>query len=124
MNADEIREVRESFELSQEAFARLLRVSFATVNRWEKGRATPDEEMAEQLHILKNLLDQPQYDKKRMKNFVDAAGLGSLVSLGVLAAAAPMVGPLVIGPMAGLLALKNKKFREIFEELFKKKKRG
>ena len=37
----EIKRIRQSTMLSQEEFARKLGVSFATVNRWETGRAKP-----------------------------------------------------------------------------------
>ena len=37
----EIKRIRQSTLLSQEEFARELGVSFATVNRWETGRAKP-----------------------------------------------------------------------------------
>ena len=35
---DRLRELRARLELSQEQLARILGVSFATVNRWETGR--------------------------------------------------------------------------------------
>ena len=38
---DDIREIRQKCFLSQEAFAKELGVSFATVNRWESGRTKP-----------------------------------------------------------------------------------
>ncbi len=40
--ADEIKNVRQSCFLSQEDFARALRVSFSTVNRWETGKTVPN----------------------------------------------------------------------------------
>jgi type I restriction enzyme M protein len=40
--AELIRELRDRAGLTQEAFARELGVSFATVNRWENGRIAPD----------------------------------------------------------------------------------
>lgn len=39
--ADKVKFVREKLQLSQEKFASLLGVSFATVNRWERGRSLP-----------------------------------------------------------------------------------
>lgn len=39
--ADLLRKVRSQLGISQEALARELRVSFATVNRWENGRTKP-----------------------------------------------------------------------------------
>ena len=38
---DDIREIRQKCFLSQEAFAKELGVSFATVNRWESGKTKP-----------------------------------------------------------------------------------
>ena len=38
---DDIRELRQKSFFSQEAFAKELGVSFATVNRWESGKTKP-----------------------------------------------------------------------------------
>ena len=37
----DIRHYRSKFKLSQEALARLLQVSWITVNRWERGQPNP-----------------------------------------------------------------------------------
>lgn len=39
--AEDIRVIRKKCFLSQEAFAKELGVSFATVNRWESGKTKP-----------------------------------------------------------------------------------
>ena len=36
-----VRELRATMQLSQEKFADELGMTFATINRWENGRATP-----------------------------------------------------------------------------------
>jgi transcriptional regulator with XRE-family HTH domain len=41
MEREEIRALREQLELTQEVFAQILGVSFATVNRWENGKSEP-----------------------------------------------------------------------------------
>jgi len=41
MTPEEIKEIRAKFGLTQEGFAREMGVSFATINRWENGRAVP-----------------------------------------------------------------------------------
>jgi len=41
MNENEVRKQREKLELSQEGLARLLRVSWITVSRWERGVPRP-----------------------------------------------------------------------------------
>jgi len=38
---EDIKKIRQGCLLSQEAFAKELGVSFATVNRWESGKARP-----------------------------------------------------------------------------------
>lgn len=38
---DDIKSVRQKCLLSQEAFAKVLGVSFTTVNRWETGKSKP-----------------------------------------------------------------------------------
>ena len=39
--SDKIKQIRQQRFLSQEAFAKELGVSFATVNRWESGKTMP-----------------------------------------------------------------------------------
>ena len=41
MKPDDIYVLRDHLELTQEMFARILGVSFATVNRWENGKSEP-----------------------------------------------------------------------------------
>jgi len=41
MTPDEIKALREKFSVSQETLARVIGVSWRTVNRWEKGEAKP-----------------------------------------------------------------------------------
>lgn len=41
MFQNDIRKIRQKCFLSQEAFAKELGVSFATVNRWESGKTKP-----------------------------------------------------------------------------------
>lgn len=50
--ADKVKYVREQLDLSQEKLAVLLDVSFATVNRWEKGRAMPSYATQERFNLL------------------------------------------------------------------------
>ena len=50
--AEKVKHARTTLKLSQEKFAALLGVSFATVNRWEKGHATPTYETLERFNAL------------------------------------------------------------------------
>jgi len=47
--SEEIKRIRQSSFLSQEAFARELSVSFSSVNRWESGISKPN------LNAMKNI---------------------------------------------------------------------
>lgn len=47
-----IKNLREKLNLSQEKFAKLFDVSFATINRWEKGRYIPTIEHLEKIKEL------------------------------------------------------------------------
>ncbi len=41
--ANTIKELRKRYSLSQEDFARELGVSFASINRWERGKTRPSK---------------------------------------------------------------------------------
>jgi type I restriction enzyme M protein len=47
-----IRDLRDRVALTQEAFAREIGVSFATVNRWENGKITPDRVALSDLRVF------------------------------------------------------------------------
>ncbi|MBD2532944.1 helix-turn-helix transcriptional regulator [Nostoc flagelliforme FACHB-838] len=53
-----IRELRQTLKLTQEKFAVKLGVSFPTINRWEKGHATPSPLAFKQIEILLNQLSE------------------------------------------------------------------
>ena len=55
-----IRELRQTLKLTQEKFAAQLGVTFPTINRWEKGRATPSPLALKQIDtLLKQLGESP-----------------------------------------------------------------
>jgi superfamily II DNA or RNA helicase/DNA-binding XRE family transcriptional regulator len=54
MDPQEIKSLRQSLGLTQQALASLLGVSFATLNRWEKGHVTPSQLALERLRSLKS----------------------------------------------------------------------
>ncbi len=53
-----VRELRCAMQLSQEKFADALGMTFATVNRWENGHATPSPLAVRQIDILLNQLGE------------------------------------------------------------------
>jgi DNA-binding XRE family transcriptional regulator len=55
MEPQGVKELREHLELTQEVFARILGVSFATVNRWENGKTVPTGDYARVLQTLQQL---------------------------------------------------------------------
>lgn len=85
MTPEEIREVRDSLGATQEEFARMLRVSFTAVSRWENGRARPDREMAEQLRAVRDLLAHKEADRGKIRETLATVGVGSAVTLAATA---------------------------------------
>src|SRR5215510_14859122 len=96
MRPEEIRKLREHLQLTQEVFARILGVSFATVNRWENGKSEPSGDYARVLQTLGQLtagnLLSPTIDWKRvgaLSAMAAVAGFSPLLTLG--AALAPVL---------------------------------
>ena len=54
MDAQELKEMRCKLKLSQEEFARLIGVSFGTINRWERGAFKPSKLALEKIRLLKD----------------------------------------------------------------------
>lgn len=91
-----IRELREYLHLTQEAFASVLGVSFATVNRWENGKTGPTGDYARVLQTLQQLTTHdapgPAINWKRvgaLSAMAALAGFSPLLTLG--AALAPVL---------------------------------
>ena len=55
LSADEIRAIRERFELTQSELARLLHLGANTISRWESGRNVQTEAMEMLLRLLRDL---------------------------------------------------------------------
>lgn len=53
-----VRELRDTMQLSQEKFADELGMTFATINRWENGHATPSPLALKQIDTLLHHLSQ------------------------------------------------------------------
>jgi len=53
MTGEQIKAIRKAAGLSQTEFARLLRVSFTSVNRWERGHNKPLPDRLERLQEMK-----------------------------------------------------------------------
>ena len=52
MNSEQIKQLRTRLQMSQQAFASALGVSFATVNRWENGKAKPQSDRIQRMRAL------------------------------------------------------------------------
>lgn len=52
MDSEQIKTVRTQLRMSQQAFAAALGVSFATVNRWENGKAKPQKDRIDRIKAL------------------------------------------------------------------------
>lgn len=57
MQSDQIKQIRTQLRMSQKAFASALGVSFATVNRWENGKAAPQ---SDRIQRMKALIHEPE----------------------------------------------------------------
>ena len=64
MSADEIRALRERFELTQAELAKLLRLGANTVSRWESGRNVQTAAMDILLRIIRDLPGSLEYLRK------------------------------------------------------------
>ncbi|HEV8712997.1 MAG TPA: helix-turn-helix domain-containing protein [Candidatus Binatia bacterium] len=96
MTPQAVRELREHLQLTQEVFASILGVSFATVNRWENGKTTPTGDYARVLQTLERLTAYeapgPAIDWRRvgaLSAMASVAGFSPLLTLG--AALAPVL---------------------------------
>jgi len=93
MTPDAIRELRACLQLTQEAFARILGVSFATVNRWENGKAEPIGDYSRVLYTLQQLATNEEdgvvIDWTRvgaLSAMAAAAGFSPILTLGAMLA--------------------------------------
>ena len=68
---DLIKKIRSHMNMKQTEFAELLNVTFATVNRWENGRALPNKLAQDKIYDLCKEYDVPVYDMVLEK--IDAA---------------------------------------------------
>lgn len=55
-DGERIRQLREDLNMTQENFAHEIGVTFATVNRWENGRTTPNKVAQKVLLLLERKL--------------------------------------------------------------------
>ena len=76
---DLIRKIRNHLNMSQTEFAEKLNVSFATVNRWENGRAIPNKLAQSQIFELCREKSVPVYDMT-LQRITDAANTVKLPS--------------------------------------------
>ena len=96
MRQEQIRALRDHLQLTQEVFAQILGVSFATVNRWENGKSAPSGDYARVLQTLSQLTTEAAtkapIDWKRvgaLSAMAAVAGFSPLLTLG--AALAPVL---------------------------------
>ena len=59
---DLIKKIRSHMNMNQTEFAELLNVTFATVNRWENGRALPNKLAQDKIYDMCKEYDVPVYD--------------------------------------------------------------
>jgi transcriptional regulator with XRE-family HTH domain len=86
MTSQEIRALRERLHLTQEVFARILGVSFATVNRWENGKTEPTGDYARVLQTLHQLTAST-----RLGTTIDWKRVGALSAMAAVAGFSPVL---------------------------------
>lgn len=86
MTPQEIRVLRDQLELTQEMFARILGVSFATVNRWENGKSEPSGDYARVLQTLRKVTVS---DSVRVP--IDWKRVGALSAMAAVAGFSPLL---------------------------------
>ena len=59
---DLIKKIRSHMNMNQTEFAEKLNVTFATVNRWENGRAVPNKQAQDKIYDLCKEHNVPVYD--------------------------------------------------------------
>lgn len=64
LSAEEIRAIRERFELTQGAFAQLLRLGSNTISRWESGRTVQTAALDVLLRLIRDLPGSLDYLRK------------------------------------------------------------
>jgi len=63
--AEDIKKLRDSLELTQEALARELGVSFSTVSRWERGIGNPSPLARQHIDDLQRRADRASKREER-----------------------------------------------------------
>lgn len=86
MTPDAIKQLRGRLHLTQEAFARILGVSFATVNRWENGKAEPTGDYSRVLFSLQQLANGKEADTT-----IDWTRVGALSAMAAVAGFSPIL---------------------------------
>lgn len=90
-----IRDIREALDLSQEEFAKRLRVQQATVSRWECGKDIPEADSLERIARLGGLL---------VSSLLDLRQLGGVIVVGFVEGGGRVVPPKAEGRMGLMMA--------------------
>lgn len=86
MTPGAIKELRARLHLTQEAFAQILGVSFATVNRWENNKAEPTGDYSRVLYTLQQLTTD-----KEVGATIDWTRVGALSAMAAVAGFSPIL---------------------------------
>jgi putative zinc finger/helix-turn-helix YgiT family protein len=66
LSADQIRAIREQFDLTQAQFARLLRLGANTLSRWESGRNVQTEAMDTLVRLIRDVPGAIEYLRRHV----------------------------------------------------------
>jgi DNA-binding XRE family transcriptional regulator len=102
MTGEELLTLRKRLDLSQSELARALNVSFATVNRWEKGHTTIPVETARLLRCLEPVMESARKGKTPFDigDLREAALTTGIAGVVAGAAASGLIVPALLGALA------------------------
>ena len=86
MTPQTIKALREYLQMTQEAFASILGVTFATVNRWENGKTVPTGDYA---HVIQTLQQLTAHDALGLA--IDWKRVGALSAIAAMAGFSPLL---------------------------------
>ena len=119
MNANELQEIRDWLDLTQQAMAKALNVSFVTYNRWEKNHRAVPEDTSKLLDTIRLLLTPDVQKKTRLtlaeireavnrvgvQGVVATAAIRRLLPVSVIASLAVIPAYAWLAGAAGLVGL-------------------
>lgn len=117
MNPKKIKTIRQSLNMNQGQFAKVIGVSFSTVSRWESGSGKPNDSQIEQLDALNQIKKAREIeDVEKLKMNLLTLGISGTLAIAAIAGIA--VKGVTAGSISGFLGNigKNKDLLNLFKK--------